>query len=129
MSETAVRRLLSALEARPEDGPDLIRRATAGKDGKAVIEALGTDLRFAPSLHRICQDPRQLDDAKWIVQFLFPLAPDGHERAGLSGRPPIGFELPCDRDDPRLSNLRRSPKLSTFVRRSLRALERETRTV
>jgi hypothetical protein len=60
-----------------------------------------------------------------IPPFLFPVAPDGYEKAGLSGGPPIGFELPCADDDPELVNLRGRPKLSVFLRRAKRVDDRE----
>jgi len=75
---------------------------------EAIQEAKAFERRYPPT--RTARD--------LIPAFLFPVAPDGYEKAGLSGGPPVGFEIPCDRDDPRLSNVSRRPKLSTFVRRA-----------
>jgi hypothetical protein len=77
---------------------------------EALAAARAFDRQHAPRT-----TPRDL-----IPPFLFPIAPDGYEKAGLSGGPPIGFEMPCPQDDPRLANASRKPKLSTFVRRARR---------
>jgi hypothetical protein len=56
-----------------------------------------------------------------VPPFLFPVAPDGATKSGLSGGPPLGFEAPTDDDDPVLSNAKGSPSFSTFVKRAARA--------
>lgn len=55
-----------------------------------------------------------------VPRFLWPVAPDNYTKAGLSGGPAFGFELPGDVDDPILHNAPKKPSYSQFVARELR---------
>jgi hypothetical protein len=77
----------------------------------AILE----DARAWDREHLPRESPRAL-----VPAFLWPVAPDGFTKAGFSGGPPFGFELPGDADDPVLTNTPKKPTYLAFVTRELR---------
>ena len=59
--------------------------------------------------------------ATLVPRLVVSIAPDGYEKAGLSGGPSLGFEAPVTDDDPILVTAPGKPKLSTFLKRAARA--------
>jgi hypothetical protein len=63
--------------------------------------------------------PREL-----VLDFLWPVAPDGFTRAGLSGGPAYAFAMPGGDADPVLSNAPKKPSYAQLVARELKKAAR-----
>jgi hypothetical protein len=55
-----------------------------------------------------------------VPPFSFPVSPDGYTKAGYSGGPPWGFELPCTDEDPVVAGAPRAPRFSVYLARAAR---------
>ncbi len=71
------------------------------------LDAILVDAREWNGTHDPFQTARLL-----VPSFRFPVSPDGYTKAGFSGGPAIGFELPSTDEDPRLDT-RGRPWFST----------------
>ncbi len=119
-------RELSRLEALIGPLPAFVRAFYECASGLDARGKTARDRKIVCSLTEVCKEARAWArrhdvanaPAEMVPPFLFPISPDGYTKAGFSGGPSIGFEMPCTDDDPALLHLRGNPRFSSFLKRA-----------
>jgi hypothetical protein len=128
----ATKQNLDALEEILGRVPPLVRAIYERVDGLTVkAEKPRDSVVLHPTAHVLRQArewDRRYDPShtplELVNPFVWPVAPDGYTKAGMSGGPHYGFELPGKDDDPVMTNTPKKPTFSHFVLGELRKAAR-----
>jgi hypothetical protein len=122
------KRRLAAIERIVGRVPPLVRAFLERVDGLDVRGAKPRDRVVLFGTREVLAEARKWDrehsprrtPRALVPPFLWPVAPDGFTRAGMSGGPDYAFECPTDADDPIILNAPKKPTFTQLVMREAR---------